>query len=487
MVNPTRPVFVMINYEGFYVSGDKDLKDGIFDDLSFPEDSLAQAALLGDYAEQVYGTDERFYDEEIGKAVKQDFVNWLTDLLESDTIAGSVGGAVEGHAIPHFHLNDYEALEVPERFAPLIKNGSFIEELCATYTGSEEVGYVDRKGLHYTGMSLVDLINDHLYEDHLIKSIEECISERHPGLWSRRDRCSTLHFLHFADGLSALNACSLLVGNPCAREKFTEEMWLSRENLGLPKWPEITGSTIGSSGVSAQNVVEYSRYPALISFGLDAVFVAAEGDFDDVYDVLWDNRDADEIEKYLGPGCHDHSFGESYKHELYERSLDYVSEARWELCQALGFSGELQRGNPNGEYSTDTVDYEINRTLGISKQYDAALPITGLWQPSELAFDSDTEVYFVDQKEFESSIPLVGFVSRYATDEEIVKAAKEFRDVHSSIPMREKFTSVTSDPWSGIDALNMLALLYDSREVAALALVDAAAKRGITVIGVEFR
>lgn len=444
MVNPTRPVFVMINYEGFYVSSDKDLKDGIFDDLSFPEGSLTQAALLGDYAEQVYGTDERFYDEEIGKAVKQDFINWLTDLLESDTIAGSVGGAVEGHTIPHFHLNDYETLEVPERFAPLIKNGSFIEELRATYTGSEEVGYVDR-------------------------------------------RCSTLHFLHFADGLSALNACSLLVGNPCAREKFTEEMWLSRENLGLPKWPEITGSTIGSSGVSAQNVVEYSRYPALISFGLDAVFVAAEGDFDDVCDVLWDNRDADEIEKYLGPGCHDHSFGESYKHELYERSLDYVSEARWELCQALGFSGELQRGNPNGEYSTDTVDYEINRALGISKQYDAALPITGLWQPSELAFDSDTEVYFVDQKEFESSIPLVGFISGYVTDEGIVKAAKEFRDAHSSIPMREKFTSVTSDPWSGIDALNMLTLLYGSREVAALALVDAAAKRGITVTGVEFR
>lgn len=482
-----RPVFVMINYEGFYVSGDKDLKEGIFDDLSFPEYSLAQAALLGDYAEQVYGTDERFYDAEIGKAVKQDFVNWLTDLLESDTIAGSVGGVVEGHAIPHFHLSDYETLEVPERFAPLIKNGSFIEELRATYTGSEEVGYVDRKGLHYTGMSLADLINDHLYEDRLIKSIEECISERQPGLWSRRDRCSTLHFLHFTDGLSALNACSLLVGNPDAREKFTEELRLSKENLGLPRWPEITGSTIGFTGLSVENVVEHCRYPALISVYLDAVFVAAEANFDDVSEVLWDNRDEDGIRKLLGPECYDRDFGEEYEDELYERSFDYVSEASRELSRALGFLGEQEQGKPSGEYSADIVNYEINRALGISKEYDTALPIMGLWQPSELAFDSDTEVYFVDQKGFESSIPLVGFVSGYVTDEGIVKAAKEFRDVHSSIPMREKFTSVTSDLWSGIDALNMLALLYGSREVAALALVDAAAKRGITVTGVEFR
>ena len=43
------------------------------------------------------------------------------------------------------------------------------------------------------------------------------------------------------------------------------------------------------------------------------------------------------------------------------------------------------------------------------------------------------------------------------------------------------------DLHSGIDALNMLTLLYGSREIATLALVDAAAKRGITINGVAFR
>ena len=116
-----------------------------------------------------------------------------------------------------------------------------------------------------------------------------------------------------------------------------------------------------------------------------------------------------------------------------------------------------------------------------------ALPIMGLWQPAELAFTPNARLYFADEKKREIKLPLKGFIARYVSDEEIIKAVKEFRDTHSDIPMREKFASVTSDPYSGIDALNMLALLYDSREVAALALVDAAAKRGITVTGVAFR
>ena len=73
------------------------------------------------------------------------------------------------------------------------------------------------------------------------------------------------------------------------------------------------------------------------------------------------------------------------------------------------------------------------------------------------------------------------------TDGEINKAAEHFRETHADIPTRKKFASVTMDLHSGIDALNMLTLLYGSREVATLALKDAAAKRGITITGVEFR
>lgn len=468
------PVLVVINHEGFYVASRKDLEDGVFDDLQFSEEKLARVAELGNYAQEVYGTDEKFCDDEIKKAITRDFVGWLADMIDSGS--------------PSDLVTDIKDLDMPDRFIPLLGHASYVEPLHAPYKGDEEVGYKTRRGLHLTGIKLADLINDSLHEERLIQSIEQCLDEREiKDPRCRRDFCSTVHFLHFTDGVSALNACAVLKGNPVALEKLAEEMNLSTENLGLSKWLEITGSTIGVSGRTDEDVREHCRYPALISVFLDAVFVAAEEDFDAVSDVLWDNRDEDGMRKLFGPECHDRDFGEEYEHELYERSLDYVNEASRELSRALGFLGESQQGKPSGEYPTDTADYEINRALGIPEEYDMALPIMGLWQPAELAFTPNARLYFADEKKREIKLPLKGFIARYVSDEEIIKAVKEFRDAHSDIPMREKFASVTSDPYSGIDALNMLALLYDSREVATLALKDAAAKRGITITGVAFR
>ena len=459
------PMLVSINGERYYVSDHKDLENGVFDAVSFPKGNLAQAALLGKYSQEVYGTDDNVYTEEIGKAITQDFVDWLMEALEYDSPSCSGW------------YDDFGQLGMPEKFAPLIPRDTYVTRLFPPYTGGEEVGYKDRYGLHLMGKKLGDLINDCLWEERLIKSIEDYL-----------DECPrVMEYLHFTDGLSALNACALLISGDKARMKLAEEMNLSKENLGLSKWLEITGSTIGVSGRTDEDVRDYCRYPALISVYLDAVFVAAEEDFDAVSDVLWENRDEDGMRKLFGPECHDRDFGEEYEHELYERSLDYVSEASGELSRALGFLGGSEQGKPSGEYPTDTADYEINRALGIPEEYDMALPIMGLWQPSKIAFTPKTWLYFIDNKGHETELPLKGFIARYVSDEEIIKAAKEFRDTHSDIPMREKFTSVTSDPYSGIDALNMLALLYDSREVATLALVDAAAKRGITITGVEFR
>ena len=459
------PMLVSINGERYYVSDHKDLENGVFDAVSFPKGNLAQAALLGKYSQEVYGTDDNVYTEEIGKAITQDFVDWLMEALEYDSPSCSGW------------YDDFGQLGMPEKFAPLIPRDTYVTRLFPPYTGGEEVGYKDRYGLHLMGKKLGDLINDCLWEERLIKSIEDYL-----------DECPrVMEYLHFTDGLSALNACALLISGDKARMKLAEEMNLSKENLGLSKWLEITDSTIGVSGRTDEDVRDYCRYPALISVYLDAVFVAAEEDFDAVSDVLWDNRDEDGMRKLFGPECHDRDFGEEYEHELYERSLDYVNEASRELSRALGFLGDSQQGKPSGEYPTDTADYEINRALGIPKEYDMALPIMGLWQPAELAFTPNARLYFADEKKREIKLPLKGFIARYVSDEEIIKAVKEFRDTHSDIPMREKFASVTSDPYSGIDALNMLALLYDSREVAALALVDAAAKRGITITGVAFR
>lgn len=459
------PMLVSINGERYYVSDHKDLENGVFDAVSFPKGNLAQAALLGKYSQEVYGTDDNVYTEEIGKAITQDFVDWLMEALEYDSPSCSGW------------YDDFGQLGMPEKFAPLIPRDTYVTRLFPPYTGGEEVGYKDRYGLHLMGKKLGDLINDCLWEERLIKSIEDYL-----------DECPrVMEYLHFTDGLSALNACALLISGDKARMKLAEEMNLSKENLGLSKWLEITDSTIGVDGRTDEDVRDYCRYPALISVYLDAVFVAAEEDFDAVSDVLWNNRDEDGMRKLFGPECHDRNFGEEYEDELYERSLDYVNEASRELSRALGFLGEQQQGKPNGEYSTDNADYEINRALGIPEEYDTALPLMGLWQPSKIAFTPKTWLYFIDNKGHETELPLKGFIARYVSDEEIIKAAKEFRDTHSDIPVREKFTSVTSDPYSGIDALNMLTLLYDSREVAALALVDAAAKRGITITGVTFR
>lgn len=459
------PMLVSINSERYYVSDHKDLENGVFDAVSFPKGNLAQAALLGKYSQEVYGTDDNVYTEEIGKAITQDFVDWLMEALEYD--APSCSG----------WYDDFEQLGMPEKFAPLIPRDTYVTRLFPPYTGGEEVGYKDRYGLHLMGKKLGDLINDCLWEERLIKSIEDYL-----------DECPrVMEYLHFTDGLSALNACALLISGDKARMKLAEEMNLSKENLGLSKWLEITDSTIGVSGRTDEDVRDYCRYPALVSVYLDAVFVAAEEDFDTVSDVLWNNRDEDGMRKLFGPECHDRNFGEEYEDELYERSLDYVNEASRELSRALGFLGEQQQGKPNGEYSADTADYEINRALGIPEEYDTALPLMGLWQPSKIAFTPKTWLYFIDNKGHETELPLKGFIARYVSDEEIIKAAKEFRDTHSDIPMREKFASVTSDPYSGIDALNMLTLLYDSREVATLALKDAAAKRGIAITGVAFR
>lgn len=459
------PMLVSINGERYYVSDHKDLENGVFDAVSFPKGNLAQAALLGKYSQEVYGTDDNVYTEEIGKAITQDFVDWLMEALEYDSPSRSGW------------YDDFGQLGMPEKFAPLIPRDTYVTRLFPPYTGGEEVGYKDRYGLHLMGKKLGDLINDCLWEERLIKSIEDYL-----------DECPrVMEYLHFTDGLSALNACALLISGDKARMKLAEEMNLSKENLGLSKWLEITDSTIGVSGRTDEDVRDYCRYPALISVYLDAVFVAAEEDFDAVSDVLWNNRDEDGMRKLFGPECHDRNFGEEYEDELYERSLDYVNEASRELSRFLGFLGEQQQGKPNGEYSTDNADYEINRALGIPEEYDTALPLMGLWQPSKIAFTPKTWLYFIDNKGHETDLPLKGFIARYVSDEEIIKAAKEFRDTHSDIPVREKFTSVTSDPYSGIDALNMLTLLYDSREVAALALVDAAAKRGITITGVAFR
>lgn len=459
------PMLVSINGERYYVSDHKDLENGVFDAVSFPKGNLAQAALLGKCSQEVYGTDDNVYTEEIGKAITQDFVDWLIEALEYDSPSRSGW------------YDDFKQLGMPEKFAPLIPRDTYVTRLFPPYTGGEEVGYKDRYGLHLMGKKLGDLINDCLWEERLIKSIEDYL-----------DECPrVMEYLHFTDGLSALNACALLLSGDKARMKLAEEMNLSKENLGLSKWLEITGSTIGVDGRTDEDVRDYCRYPALISVYLDAVFVAAEEDFDAVSDVLWNNRDEDGMRKLFGPECHDRNFGEEYEDELYERSLDYVNEASGELSRALGFLGDSQQGKPNGEYSTDSANYEINRALGIPEEYDMALPLMGLWQPSKIAFTPKTWLYFIDNKGHETDLPLKGFIARYVSDEEIIKAAKEFRDTHSDIPMREKFASVTSDPYSGIDALNMLALLYDSREVAALALVDAAAKRGITITGVAFR
>lgn len=477
------PAFISINREGFYIAGPKDLEDGIFDDLHFPEEALAQAALLGDYAEQVYGTDEKFYDAEIGKAVKQDFVNWLTDLLESG-FPVDVGK----------NFANLKALECPDRFWPLFKPGAgaYIDLMgSGSFTGDEEVGYKDRRGLHLTGMKLADLINDHLHEDHLIQAIEQSIDgdddifEDEPH--GRKGLCYALHFLHFTDGLSALNACANLQSTQAVLRILTEEMNLSKKSLGISKYTDLTGCTIGLDGRNASDVRDYCSYPALVSIGRDAVFVTCDEDFDATSDVLRSNADMDEMRKVFGPECEDRTYGDRYDEELQERIGDYLNDALIELSCALGFAGETKTGKPNGEYETEVVDYKINRVLGISKEYDAALPIVGLWQPAELAFTPKTWLYFIDSKGREMELPLDGFIAHYVTDEEINKVAERFHKTHADIPARKKFASMTMDLHSGIDALNMLTLLYGSREIATLALVDAAAKRGITITGVAFR
>ena len=469
------PVLVVINHEGFYVASRKDLEGGVFDDLQFSEEKLARVAELGDYAQEVYGTDEKFYDKEIGKAITRDFAAWLADLIDS--------GA------PSDLVTDIKDLDMPSRFIPLLGHASYIEQLHAPYKGDEEVGQKTRwTGLRLTGHNLADLINDRLYEDRLIQNIEQCLDEReikNPSC--RRDFCSTLHFLHFTDGVSALNACALLKGNPVAREKLTEEMNLSIEKLGLLKGMTLEGCTIGSDGRVMEDVQEHCQYPALVSIDGDAIFLACDEDIDVASDVFLSNVDEDEMNRVFGPECEDRTYGHRYDEELQERIGDHLNDALIELSCALGFSGETKTGKPNGEYETQTVDYKINRVLGIPEEYDAALPIVGLWQPAELAFIPKTWLYFTDDKGHETELPLDGFIARYVTDEEINKAAERFRKTHADIPTRKKFASVTTDLHSGIDALNMLTLLYGSREVAALALVDAAAKCGIAVTGVEFR
>jgi hypothetical protein len=476
------PAFISINREGFYIAGPKDLEDGIFDDLHFPEEALAQAALLGDYAEQVYGTDEKFYDAEIGKAVKQDFVNWLTDLLESG-FPVDVGK----------NFANLKALECPDRFWPLFKPGAgaYIDLMgSGSFTGDEEVGYKDRRGLHLTGMKLADLINDHLHEDHLIQAIEQSIDgdddifEDEPH--GRKGLCYALHFLHFTDGLSALNACANLQSTQAVLRILTEEMNLSKKSLGISKYTDLTGCTIGLDGRNASDVRDYCSYPALVSIGRDAVFVTCDEDFDAASDVLRSNADMDEMRKVFGPECEDRTYGDRYEEELDERIEEYLDNAREALSHALGFAGEKRGGKPNGEL-VDIEGHSINRALNIPEEYDAALPIMGLWQPDKIALTYSTRLYLQSEGKGEWRIRLEGLIALYLSDEEIVKAVENFRNAHGDIPMREKFTSVTSDLYSGIDALNMLALLYGSREVATLALVDAAAKRGITIIGVEFR
>ena len=469
------PVLVVINHEGFYVASHKDLEDGVFDDLQFSAEKLARVAELGDYAQEVYGTDEKFYDKEIGKAITRDFIGWLTDLIDSGIHSDLV--------------TDIKDLDMPNRFIPLLGHASYIEQLHAPYKGDEEVGDKTRwTGLHLLGINLADLINARLYEERLIQSIGQCLDEREikdPSC--RRDFCSTVHFLHFTDGVSALNACALLKGNPVAREKLTEEMNLSIEKLGLLKGMTLEGCTIGSDGRVMEDVQEHCQYPALVSIDGDAIFLACDEDIDVASDVFLANVDEDEMNRVFGPECEDRTYGHRYDEELQERIGDHLNDALIELSCALGFAGETKTGKPNGEYETETVDYKINRVLGIPEEYDAALPIVGLWQPAELAFIPKTWLYFIDDKGYETELPLDGFIARYVTDEEINKAAERFRETHADIPTRKKFASVTMDLHSGIDALNMLALLYGSREVATLALVDAAAKRGITITGVEFR
>ena len=226
------PVLVVINHEGFYVASRKDLEDGVFDNLQFSEEKLARVAELGNYAQEVYGTDEKFCDDEIKKAITRDFVGWLADMIDSGS--------------PSDLVTAIKDLDMPGRFIPLLGHASYVETLHAPYKWDEEVGYKTRRGLHLTGIKLADLINDRLYEDRLIQSIEQCIDEREikdPSC--RRDFCSTVHFLHFTDGVSALNACAVLKGNPTAREKLTEEMNLSIEKLGLLKGMTLEGCTIG--------------------------------------------------------------------------------------------------------------------------------------------------------------------------------------------------------------------------------------------------
>lgn len=465
MITVTCPALIVIGNEAFYLSPPKDFEDGLFDDLCFPEDKLAQVAALGNYAEQVYGVDAP-YDAEIRKAVMRDFVACLADLNYSD-IPNSSG------------LYGIKDLDMPAEFAPLIGKHDYIEQLRNHYSGDEEVGYKDRAGLHLTGIKLADLINDHLYEDRLIQSIEKCLSESFVG----RARTvygefyTALHFLHFTDAMAALNACAAIEGDHVAVDRLAAEMNLSKGSLGLSKYTQVESCAIGAAGRSLNDVRPYCQYPALVSIDGDAVFVACEEDFDIVSDVMRENLDEDEARKW---------FDLDPDEELNEYIWDYLADARGELAQALGFVGGSESGKPNGEYETEVLDYKINRALGILKAYDAALPIVGLWQPAELAFTPDTRLY-ISTGERDEVVKLDFFIAYRVTDKEIAKAAEHFHETHADIPTREKFTSVTMDIFGGIDALNMLALLYDSREVAALALVDAAAKRGITITGVAFR
>lgn len=459
------PMLVSINGERYYVSDHKDLENGVFDAVSFPKGNLAQAALLGKYSQEVYGTDDNVYTEEIGKAITQDFVGWLMEALEYDSPSCSGW------------YDDFKQLGMPEKFAPLIPRDTYFTRLFPPYTGGEEVGYKDRYGLHLMGKKLGDLINDCLWEERLIKSIEDYL-----------DECPrVMEYLHFTDGLSALNACALLISGDKARMKLAEEMNLSIEKLGLLKGMTLEGCTIGSDGRVMEDVQEHCPYPALVSIDGDAVFLACDEDIDVASDVFLSNVDEDEMVRVFGPECEDRTYGHRYDEELQERIGDYLNDALIELSCALGFAGETKTGKPNGEYETEVVDYKINRVLGISKEYDAALPIVGLWQPAELAFTPKTWLYFIDSKGREMELPLDGFIAHYVTDEEINKVAERFHKTHADIPARKKFASVTMDLHSGIDALNMLTLLYGSREIATLALVDAAAKRGITITGVAFR
>lgn len=459
------PMLVSINGERYYVSDHKDLENGVFDAVSFPKGNLAQAALLGKYSQEVYGTDDNVYTEEIGKAITQDFVDWLMEALEYDSPSCSGW------------YDDFEQLGMPEKFAPLIPRDTYVTRLFPPYTGGEEVGYKDRHGLHLMGKKLGDLINDCLWEERLIKSIEDYL-----------DECPrVMEYLHFTDGLSALNACALLISGDKARMKLAEEMNLSIEKLGLLKGMTLEVCTIGSDGRVMEDVQEHCPYPALVSIDGDAVFLACDEDIDVASDVFLSNVDEDEMVRVFGPECEDRTYGHRYDEELQERIGDYLNDALIELSCALGFAGETKTGKPNGEYETEVVDYKINRVLGISKEYDAALPIVGLWQPAELAFTPKTWLYFIDSKGREIDLPLDGFIAHYVTDEEINKVAERFHKTHADIPARKKFASVTMDLHSGIDALNMLTLLYGSREIATLALVDAAAKRGITITGVAFR